>query len=107
MKKSLHVKKGDTVEIIAGSDKGQRGKVLYTVAKKNKVVVERLNMVKRHQKPNQKYPTGGIIEKEAPMDVSNVRLISPADGKPTRAKRHVLDNGKVMRRCARTGEVFE
>ncbi len=107
MANKLHIKKGDTVEVIAGSSKGNRGKVLYVLAEKNRVVVERINMIKRHQRPNQKNPTGGIIEKEAPIDVSNLRLISPADGKPTKAKRHVLDNGKVIRRCARTGEVFE
>ncbi len=107
MAKSLHVKKGDTVIVIAGSEKGSKGKVLLVDSDKGKVLVERVNMVKRHQKPNQKYPTGGIIEKEAPIDASNVMLISPQDGKPTRALRHKLDNGKVMRRCKRTGEVFE
>lgn len=107
MAKSLHVKKGDTVEIIAGKEKGQRGKVLKVLPDKNRVIVERMNIVKRHSKPSTKQTMGGIVEKEAAIHASNVRLISPADGKPTKAKRHLLDNGKIMRRCARTGEVFE
>ena len=106
MAKTVHFKKGDTVEVIAGSERGKRGRVLRVLPKEGKAVVEQLNLVKRHQKPNQKHPTGGIIEKEAPIDASNLVLVSPKDGKPTRAKRHVLDDGKVMRRCARTGEVF-
>lgn len=103
----LHVKKGDMVEIIAGAEKGQRGKVLRVLPKEGRVIVERLNMMKRHRKPTQNNPMGGIDEKEAPINASNVRLICPTDGKPTRAKRHVLEDGKVMRKCARTGEVFE
>jgi len=107
MRKSLHVKKGDTVVIIAGSEKGNKGKVLMTMPEDNRLMVERTNMVKRHQKPSQVNPAGGIVEKEAPMHASNVKLICPECSKPTSAKRHVLEDGKVMRRCAKCGETFE
>ena len=105
MANSLNVKKGDTVVVLAGSDKGRRGKVLKASPTTGKVVVERINLIKRHTKPNQKNQTGGIVEKEAPFDASNVKLICPACGKPTRARRHVLENGKTMRRCS-CGESF-
>lgn len=107
MAKHLHVKKGDTVVVLTGTDKGNKGKVIYTVPTKNKVVVEQINMIKRHQKPNVKHPTGGIIDKEAPMNASNVKLICPKCSEKTRATRHVLDDGKVMRRCPKCSEVFK
>ena len=107
MTKSLHVKKGDTVIVIAGSEKGNKGKVLKALPDSNRVLVERLNLIKRHQKPSQKNPTGGIVEKEAAIHASNVKLVCPECSKPTVAKRHVLEDGKVMRRCAECGETFE
>lgn len=107
MTKSLHVKKGDTVIVIAGSEKGNKGKVLRALTDTDRVVVERLNMMKRHSRPSQKNPTGGIVEKEAPLHASNVKLVCPECAKPTSAKRHVLEDGKVMRRCSKCGETFE
>jgi len=105
MANALIVKKGDNVLVLAGKDKGKKGKVLMASPSKGRVWVERINLVKRHTKPTQKNPTGGIVEKEAPIDASNVRLICPSCGNPTRAKRHALENGKTMRRCD-CGESF-
>lgn len=82
----MHIKTGDDVIVIAGKEKGKKGKVIATYPKKDRVVVEGLNKVKRHTKPNQNNPQGGIIEKEAPMHVSNVMLVDPESGKPTRVK---------------------
>ena len=107
MSNSLHVKKGDTVIVIASSEKGNRGKVLQAMPDKERVLVERLNMIKRHQKPNKLHPTGGIITKEAPIAASSVQLVCPKCSKAIRAQRHVLETGKVMRRCPECTEVFE
>ena len=82
----MHVKTGDTVIVIAGKEKGKKGKVIATYPKKDRVVVEGLNMVKRHTKPSQNNPQGGIITKEAAIHVSNVMLVDPESGKPTRVK---------------------
>ncbi|RJO73248.1 MAG: 50S ribosomal protein L24 [Myxococcales bacterium] len=107
MPRTLHVKKGDTVVVISGKEKGSKGKVIYTKPERNRVAVERLNMVKRHRRPSQKFPTGGIVEKEQPFDASNVTLVCPKCSEAIRAKRHVLDTGKTMRRCPGCGEDFE
>ena len=98
------IKKGDTVEIIAGKDKGQQGKVKSVDAKKAKVVVEGLNMVTKHSKPSQANPNGGIVEKEAPIDISNVMLV--VKGKATRVGFKV-ENGKKVRVAKATGEVID
>ena len=82
----MHVKTGDTVIVIAGKEKGKKGKVIATYPKRDRVVVEGLNMVKRHTKPSQNNPQGGIITKEAAIHVSNVMLVDPESGKPTRVK---------------------
>ena len=102
----LHVKKGDTVVVLSGKDKGKQGKVIQAMPKKDKVVVEGVNKVKRHTKPNQKAPQGGIITKEAPMHACKVMLICPACSKATRiAKKEV--NGKMVRACKKCGEVID
>ena len=80
------VRKGDTVAVITGKEKGKRGKVLHVVTKKNRVVIEGLMMVKRHTKPSQQNAQGGIIEKEGSIHLSNVMLIDPGSDKPTRVK---------------------
>ncbi len=100
----LKIKKGDTVEIIAGKDKGQQGKVSSIDVKNNKVVVEGLNMVTKHSKPSQANPNGGIVEKEAPIDISNVMLV--VKGKATRVGFKV-ENGKKVRVAKATGEVID
>ncbi|MEW6725136.1 MAG: 50S ribosomal protein L24 [Bacillota bacterium] len=106
-KGKLSVKKGDTVSVIAGKSKGKKGKVLRTEPSIGRVVVEGVNMVKKHQKPNQKIMQGGIIDKEAPIDVSNVMLVCKGCGKPTRTGHKELDNGKTVRFCRKCGEVID
>jgi len=90
----LHVKKDDTVIVITGKDKGKKGRVLAAYPRENRVLVEGVNMVKKHQKPNQQNPQGGILTQEAPIHVSNVMLIDPKSGEPTRIGYKVLENGK-------------
>lgn len=81
-----HVKKGDTVEVIAGDHKGEQGKVLRVIPKKSQVLVEGINMVYRHMRPSRRYPQGGRIQKEAPMHLSNVLPVDPKTGKGTRVR---------------------
>lgn len=102
----LHVKKGDTVLVLSGKDKGKQGKVIAALPKKDKVVVEGVNKVKRHTKPSAKAPQGGIITKENPLHVAKVMLVCPACSKATRiAKKEV--NGKMVRACKKCGEVID
>ena len=103
----MHVRKGDTVVVVAGKEKGKRGKVLRILTKKERVLVERVNMVKRHTKPSQKHPQGGIIEKEGSIELSNVRLFCPKCDGPRRTGVKVREDGKKQRICRKCGEVFE
>jgi large subunit ribosomal protein L24 len=103
----LHVKKDDNVIVITGKDKGKRGRIIAAYPRLNKVLVEGVNIVKRHSKPSQANPQGGIIEKEAPIHVSNVMLIDPKSNKPTRVGYKVLDNGKKVRIAKKSGEVID
>ena len=103
---SLKIKKGDTVKVIAGKDKGAEGKVLSVDAKNSKVVVEGVNIVKKHQKPNQMNQVGGIVEMEAPIHVSNVMVIDPSNGEATRVGYKEVD-GKKVRVSKKTGEVLD
>ena len=98
------IKKGDTVQIIAGKDKGQEGKVTFVDPKNGKVVVEGLNMVTKHAKPSQANPNGGIVEKEAPIDISNVMLV--VDGKKTRVG-FKIEGDKKVRVAKATGKVID
>ena len=106
MNNHLHVKKGDTVVVLSGKDKGQQGKIILALPKKSKVIVEGVNKVKRHTKPNQKAPQGGILSKEAPLAASKVMVVCPACKKPTRTG-HKLVNGKFVRACKKCGEVID
>lgn len=103
---SLHVKKGDTVLVIAGKDKGKRGKILRVVPDKGRVMVEGINMVKKHQKPNQQTMQGGIIEQEALIDASNVMLVCPSCNTPSRTGHTILEDGRSVRRCQNCGETI-
>jgi large subunit ribosomal protein L24 len=94
---SLRLRKNDTVMITTGELKGQTGKIMRVIPEKNRAIVAGKNMVKRHTKPNQKNPQGGIVEKEAPIHLSNLMLVCPKTGKPTRIGSRVLDNGKRVR----------
>jgi large subunit ribosomal protein L24 len=102
----LHVRKGDTVVVLTGKDKGKEGKVLAAFPKKSKVTVEGVNEVKRHTKPSQSNPQGGIITKEAPINVSNVMLVCPSCKKPTRVKK-VANGDGFARACKKCGEVID
>jgi large subunit ribosomal protein L24 len=97
------LRKGDEVQVISGKDKGKRGKVLEVLAKNERVVVEGLNMVKRHTKPRPPKIQGGVIERPAPIHWSNVALLDPADKHPTRVRIQVVD-GKRVRVAARSGQ---
>lgn len=103
----LHVKKGDKVVVIAGKDKNKSGRVLMVYPKDQRVIVEGVNVVKRHTKPNPAYPEGGVIEKEAPIHVSNVQLADPKSGKPTRVGHKVLEDGTKVRIAKKSGEVID
>lgn len=103
----LHVKKGDTVLVLSGKDKGKQGKVIEALPKKSKVVVEGVNKVKRHTKPTQSAPQGGIVVKEAPMHSAKVMLVCKECNKPTRIKKSALPNGKTVRVCKKCGEIID
>lgn len=91
----MHVKKGDKVKVITGKDKGKSGKVLMTFPKKDRVLIEGINMVKKHTKPSNVNPQGGILNVEAPIHVSNVMLLDPKTGEPTRVGYEVKGDKKV------------
>ncbi|MGC5327779.1 50S ribosomal protein L24 [Brevibacillus sp. SYSU BS000544] len=103
----MHVKKGDTVIVITGKDKGKKGRVLAAYPKKDRVLVEGINLMKKHTRPSQANPQGGIVTQEAPIHVSNVSLIDPKSGKPTRIGYKVLDNGTKVRVAKKSGEVID
>lgn len=91
MQKKLHIKKGDLVFVNAGDDKGKTGKVLEVDTKNNRAIVEGVNMVTRHTKPNAKHPQGGRIEQEASIHISNLQVVDPENGKPTRVGRRLSE----------------
>ena len=101
---SLHIKKGDTVYVNAGNDKGKTGRVVRVLVKKCRAVVEGLNMVSKSVKPSAKHPQGGIIKMEAPIHVSNLNLIDPKSGKPTRVGYRFNEEGKKVRYSKKSGE---
>jgi large subunit ribosomal protein L24 len=102
----LNIRKGDTVKVIAGENKGQQGQVLEVIAAKSRVIVERVNLVSKHAKPNAKNTQGGIVKQEAPIHISNVMLVDPASGNPTRVGRKDVD-GKLVRYAKKSGEVIK
>jgi large subunit ribosomal protein L24 len=104
MQKKLHVKKGDTVVVISGNSRGSEGKVLEVVREKDRAIVEGVNLVSKHTKPNSKHPQGGIIKQEASIHVSNLMLKDPKTGKPTRIGRKLDSNGKLVRYSKKSGE---
>jgi len=105
MKNKLKIKKNDKVKVIAGDDKGQEGRVLKVVTDKNRIIVEGVNLISKHTKPNATNPQGGIIKKEAPIHISNV-LILDKQGNPTRVGKEVV-NEKLVRYSKKSGEVIE
>lgn len=103
----LGIKKGDKVKVIAGNDKGKEGKVLEVLARENRAVVEGVRLVTRHEKPSAGKPEGGIKRTEAPIHISNLMLIDPATGKPTRVGRKLNEKGKLQRYSKKTGEFIK
>ena len=105
-KKKFKIKTGDKVIVIAGKDKGKVGKVLKVLPEEERVIVEGVRIVKKHLRPSQKYPEGGIIEKETPIHISNVMLVDPKTNKPTRVGIKIVD-GKKHRYAKRSGEIID
>lgn len=99
----LHIKKGDTVYVLAGDDKGKTGRVLSIKAKENRAIVEGINMVSKSTKPSAKHPQGGIIKMEAPIHLSNLNVVDPKTGKPTRVGFKIVE-GKTVRYSKKSGE---
>lgn len=104
MSVKLHIKKGDTVLVIAGDSKGQQGKVLSVQVEKERAIVEGVNMVSKHTKPNAKSPQGGIVKQEASIHISNLQVVDPKSGKPTRTGRKEDAKGKLVRYAKKSGE---
>lgn len=104
MQKKLHIRKGDTVIVISGEYKGQKGKVLEVLINKQRAIVEGVNMVSKHTKPNATSPEGGIIKKEAAIHVSNLLNVDPSSGKPTRIGRKLNSKNKLVRYSKKSGE---
>jgi large subunit ribosomal protein L24 len=104
MQKKIHIKKGDTVFVNAGESKGQQGRVLEVIRSKDRAIVEGINMVSKHTRPNAKSPQGGIVKKEASVHVSNLMLVDPTSGKATRIGRRPDANGRLVRYSKKSGE---
>ena len=101
------VRKGDTVVVVSGKERGKRGRVLRVLPDRNRVLIERVNMVKKHQRPTQKIRQGGIIERESPLHLSNVMLVDPTTDKPTRIGMRALSDGKKVRIARASGEIID
>lgn len=100
----LHIKKGDTVKVIAGEDRGKEGRVLSVEASKNRAIVEGVNIITKATKPNAQHPQGGLVKKEAPINLSNIMLIDPKSGKPTRVGFKKDAEGKSVRYSKKSGQ---
>jgi len=100
----LHIKKGDVVYVNTGVDKGKQGRVLQVLVEKERAIVEGVNMVSKSTKPNAKSPQGGIVKKEAPVHISNLNVIDPESGKPTRIGRRLNEKGVLVRFAKKSGK---
>jgi large subunit ribosomal protein L24 len=103
----LGIKREDTVLVVQGKEKGKRGRVIAALPKKDTLLVEQVNVVKKHMKPNKQYQQGGIIEREAPLHRSKVMLVCPKCDQPTRVGNMVLEDGRKLRACKKCGEVID
>jgi large subunit ribosomal protein L24 len=103
----MHVKKGDEVVVITGKDKGKKGRVLASFPTDSRVLVEGVNMMKKHARPSQQNPQGGILTQEAPIHVSNVMIADPKTGAATRVGKKILNDGKKVRVAKKSGEVID
>jgi len=102
----MRIKKNDKVRVISGNDKGKEGKVLKVFPGANRIIVEKVNLIKRHTRASKDVPQGGIIEKEAPINASNVMLVCPNTGKPTRIGKDILSDGSRARVSKQSGEML-
>ncbi|MDE7026131.1 MAG: 50S ribosomal protein L24 [Paramuribaculum sp.] len=100
----LHIKKGDTVYVLAGEDRGKSGRVLKVLVTKQRAIVEGVNIVTKATKPSAKHPQGGLVKMEAPIHISNLSLLDPKSGKPTRIGRRLNEDGKLVRYAKKSGE---
>lgn len=100
----LHIKKGDMVYVNTGDDKGKTGKVTKVIIEKKRAIVEGVNMVKKSTKPSAEHPQGGFVEQEASIHISNLNVVDPKTGKPTRIGRKLGENGKLVRYAKKSGE---
>ncbi len=101
----LKIKSGDNVVVLSGASKGATGKVLNVIIEKNRAIVEGVNMIKKHTKPSAENPQGGIVEREAPIHVSNLALVDPKSGKPTRVG-YKIEGDKKVRYAKKSGDIF-
>jgi large subunit ribosomal protein L24 len=104
---SLSIKKNDTVLVITGKEKGKRGRVITVYPSKSSLLIEKTNIIKKHIKPSRKYTQGGIIEREAPLHISNVMIICPKCNKPTKIGNMLLQDGRKVRICKKCREVMD
>ena len=100
----LHIKKGDTVYVLSGEDRGKTGRVVKVLVTKGRAIVEGVNIVTKATKPSAKHPQGGLVKMEAPIHISNLSLIDPKSGKPTRIGRRLNAEGKLVRYAKKSGE---
>ncbi len=103
----MNIRKGDLVQVTSGNDKGKRGKVLSVSREKNRAVVEGIRMMKRHTRPTQRDPQGGIVEREATIHISNLMVVCPKTDKPTRVGKKRIESGKFVRTSVRSGEMID
>ena len=107
MKNRMHIKRGDTVLVIAGKEKGKRGKVLHVSPSNTRAIVEAINMFTHHERPSRTNPQGGILQKEGPMHASNLILVCPKCNTPSRTSRTRLEDGTTVRVCKNCSEVID
>lgn len=107
MENKVHVKKGDTVYVLSGKDKGKKGKVLSVFPSDSMVLVEGVNMSTKHKKPRSRYQQGGIIHQESPINSAKVMLVCDKCGKPTKVGKHILENGEKARECKKCKEIID
>lgn len=107
MPKKLHIRRGDTVQVLSGNSRGKKGRVLEVYPQKNKAIVEGINMVTKHLKPSAAHPNGGIEKQEAPVHISNLMVVDPSSGEPTRIGRKANKDGKLQRYSKKTGDFIK
>jgi large subunit ribosomal protein L24 len=106
-KPKMHIKRGDTVMVVSGKEKGKKGKVLLVSPERNRAIIEALNMATHHERPSQRNPQGGLVQKEASIHASDLMLVCTKCGKPTRVGRKVLEDGTKVRACKKCSEIID